>query len=226
MADTDYKLTHPVCHFTHRVCFNHYDQKDERPKAMKKNKLPVILASVSPRRIGLLKEWGVKFKVIPSHISEQTLLIKPSEIVKDLALKKAKSVAAKLKKGLVIGADTIVVLGGHIIGKPKDELHSREILSKLNGSIHRVYTGVAAVNAETGDEKTVFEVSRVKMKRLTSYELTKFAGKHMDKAGAYAVQEKADAFVEKIYGDYYNVVGLPYLKTKKLLKGFGITLRK
>ena len=124
-----------------------------------------------------------------------------------------------------IGADTIVVLNGHIIGKPKDELHSREILSKLNGSVHRVYTGVAAINAGTGKKEVVYEVSRVRMRRLSSYELTRLAGKHMDKAGAYAVQEKGDQFVEKIYGDYYNVVGLPYSKTKFLLKHFGITLK-
>lgn len=192
---------------------------------MKKNTLPIILASASPRRTGLLKAWGLKFKVMPSCIDEHTSSKKPSGIVMDLALQKARSIAGKLKKGIVIGADTIVVLGGHIIGKPKDELHSREILSKLNGSVHRVYTGVAAVDAGSGREKVAYEVSRVKMRRLTSYELTRLAGRHMDKAGAYAVQEKGDQFVEKIYGDYYNVVGLPYSKTKILLKQFGIALR-
>ena len=185
----------------------------------------IILASASPRRIGLLKEWGLKFRVLPSNIHEHSSLIKPSGIVMELALQKARSVAGKHRKGIVIGADTIVVLNGHIIGKPKDELHSREILSKLNGSVHRVYTGVAVIDAASGKEKFGYEVSRVKMRRLTSYELTRLAGKHMDKAGAYAVQETGDQFVEKIYGDYYNVVGLPYTKTKGLLKQFGIGLK-
>ena len=192
---------------------------------MNKKKAPIILASASPRRIGLLKEWGVKFKVMPSHIHEHTIMKQPSGIVMDLALQKARSVAAKIRKGIVIGADTIVVLDGHIIGKPKDELHSREILSKLNGSVHRVYTGIAVIDTVTGKEKVTYEVSRVKMRRLTSYELTRLAGKHMDKAGAYAVQEKGDQFVEKIYGDYYNVVGLPYSKSRTLLKQFGISLK-
>jgi septum formation protein len=188
--------------------------------------LEVILASASPRRIGLLKEWGLKFKIIPSHISEHTRLKKPSAIVTELALRKANVTAKKLSRGLVIGADTIVVLKGHIIGKPQSKLHSGEILSQLNGSIHRVYTGVALVDAENSRTEVGYEVSRVKMRKLTPGEIKKFSGKHMDKAGAYAVQEKDDDFVEKIYGDYYNVVGLPYRKTKELLKKFGINIKR
>ncbi|MCX5781628.1 MAG: Maf family protein [Elusimicrobia bacterium] len=211
-----------------RLCFIEEGYGGFRIKkgtAIKGVKSPVILASVSPRRIALLKQWGLKFKIIPSHIKEHTLLKKPSFIVKELALRKAESVAKKLKEGLVIGADTIVVLKGHIIGKPADELHSREILKKLNGSFHKVYTGIAVIDSKTNQKKVDYEVSRVKMRKLSDTEINKLAGKHMDKAGAYAVQEKDDAFVEKIFGDYYNVVGLPYKKTKKLLKYFNIKLK-
>jgi septum formation protein len=186
---------------------------------------PVILASMSPRRIELLKRWGVSFRVKPSHIHEKTARKRPSAIVRDLALQKASAVAKTLSEGLVIGADTIVVLQGKIIGKPKHEEHAHEILSRLNGSLHRVYSGVAVVDAGTGKSKVVYDVSKVKMRRIKPEELRLLSRKHLDKAGAYAVQEKEDAFVEKIWGDYYTVVGLPYFKTKKLLKEFGINMR-
>ncbi len=193
---------------------------------MKINKPLVILASASPRRISLLKEWGIKFKVLPSNIIEHIKLKSPISIVKGLALKKAESVARKLDRGIVIGADTIVVLKGQVIGKPSTKLHSEEILSKLNGSIHKVYTGVAIVDAETSRRYVGYEISKVKMRKFDGREIKKLSGKHMDKAGAYAVQEKDDDFVEKIYGDYYNVVGLPYFLTKKLLGKFNVKIRK
>ncbi|MHB9154465.1 MAG: Maf family protein [Endomicrobiales bacterium] len=193
---------------------------------MRPRKPPVILASASPRRSALLARWGVRFEVIPSHADEETDLKRPASIVKALALRKARSVAASLERGLVIGADTIVVLGGDIIGKPRDRRDAERILSRLNGSYHRVYSGIAVVNAATGETKLGYEVSRVKMRRLNREEIARLAGKHLDKAGAYAVQEKSDAFVEKIEGDYFNVVGLPFLKLKQLLSAFGVVLRK
>jgi septum formation protein len=181
---------------------------------------PVILASASPRRIQLLKEWGVKYTVCPSHIKETTSAKKPSSIVKELALKKAESVARNVHKGIVIGADTIVVLKGDIIGKPRDSQDAQRILSRLNGSYHRVYTGVAVIDAATGKTRVGYDVSRVKMRRLSIEEIRLFSSRHLDKAGAYAVQETDDAFVEKIEGDYFNVVGLPFNKLRELLLPF------
>ena len=185
----------------------------------------IILASASPRRSALLKKCGLKFSVIPSRVNENTRLKKPSAIVKELALRKAVSVAGKLKDGIVIGADTIVVLKGEIIGKPAGEKDAEKILSKLNGTCHRVYSGIAVVNAASGLGKTCFEVSKVKMRRIPRSKIKRLSKKHLDKAGAYAIQEKSDAFVEKIDGDYYNVVGLPYGKLKQVLSAFGIKLK-
>ncbi|MBN1621575.1 MAG: septum formation protein Maf [Endomicrobiales bacterium] len=192
---------------------------------MKQNKIPVILASASPRRYNLLKQCGLKFSVIPSKIREKTASRNPVSIVKKLSSDKAVSVAKKLEKGIVIGADTIVVLRGSIIGKPRSKKDSKRILSLLNGSYHKVYSGVAVVDAGSGRKKVGCEVSRVKMRKLSLNEIENFSGKHMDKAGAYAVQEKNDAFVERIEGDYFNVVGLPLEKLKKLLRYFGVKLR-
>jgi septum formation protein len=186
---------------------------------------PLILASASPRRIELLRRWGAVFTVRPSHVDEATCLKKPSSIVKELAERKAASVAAALRRGLVIGADTIVVLNGEIIGKPRDTKDALRILTNLNGSWHRVYSGIAMIDAATGRKRVAYEVSRVHMHRFTGEELARLAGKHMDKAGAYAVQEKGDAFVERIEGDYFNVVGLPYKKTKAMLAAFGVPLK-
>ncbi|MFC1501662.1 Maf family protein [Elusimicrobiota bacterium] len=192
---------------------------------MKKKRIPIILASASPRRIKLLKSWGLKFSVDASHIKETTKLFKPSFIVRELALRKAEFVAGKYKKAVVIGADTIVVLNGKIVGKPKSKNHSKSILEDLNGSYHKVYTGVAVINTYEQSRESVFDVSTVKMKKLKKEELKLLEGKHMDKAGSYAIQETDDAFVERIVGDYYNVVGMPYYKTKQLLKKFGIILK-
>lgn len=184
----------------------------------------LILASASPRRRDLLKNEGIKFKVVPSMVSEDYRSKKPANIVKELALKKAVSVASRLKSGIVIGADTIVVLKGEIIGKPKDKADAARILGMLSGTYHKVYSGVAVVDAMSGKKIVDYEASRVKMRRLSRKEIARFAVKHLDKAGAYAVQEKGDAFVEKIEGDYFNVVGLPVRKLKCMLSKFGMKL--
>ncbi|MBN1822936.1 MAG: septum formation protein Maf [Endomicrobiales bacterium] len=184
----------------------------------------IILASASPRRSKLLEEWGVRFSVMPSRAGERTSLKKPSRIVETLARRKALWVAKKVGKGIIIGADTIVVLKGKIIGKPKDAKDAARILDALNGSYHKVYSGVCVVDASNMRAVTAHEVSRVKMRRLSADEISRFSRKHLDKAGAYAVQEKDDAFVERIEGDYFNVVGLPFKKLKLLLREFGVRL--
>jgi septum formation protein len=182
----------------------------------------LILASASPRRKELLKALGLKFRVLPSHIPEDTQHTKPRNIVMELALKKAEATARKLRDGVVIGADTIVVLNGDIIGKPKDKKDARRILKLLSGSYHRVYSGIAVIDAWSGAAEIAFEISKVKMRKINGRELERLSGKHLDKAGAYAVQEKDDAFVERIEGDYFNVVGLPVKLLCGVLKKFGV----
>jgi septum formation protein len=182
----------------------------------------IILASSSPRRIALLKDWGLSFSVVPSGIDEKTNLTKPSYLVKNLAYKKGRVVADSHPDKLIISADTIVVLNGHIIGKPKNKKESENIIRELNSSSHKVYTGVALIYK---DKKSLFyDVASVKMKKLPETKLKQLFGKHMDKAGSYAVQDTNDSFVDKIYGDYYTVVGLPHIKLLKELKKFNIKL--
>jgi septum formation protein len=183
----------------------------------------IILASSSVRRISLLKQWGVSFKVVPSGVDEKTNLIKPSHIVKELAYRKGCHVAQRYHDVLILSADTVVVLNGKIIGKPKSKKESKKIIRELNGRRHRVYTGVAIMQK---DKCSVFyDVACIKMRKLPENMLRKLFGKHMDKAGAYAVQDTDDNFVEKIYGDYYTAVGLPYKKLASELKKFKINLK-
>ncbi|MCL2389133.1 MAG: Maf family protein [Elusimicrobia bacterium] len=187
----------------------------------------IVLASGSARRIELLKQWGVKFEVCPSGTDETTTLKKPSSIVKNLALKKALEVAQnpRFSKALIIAADTIVVLNGRIVGKPANKRESKKIIEELNGSRHKVYTGVALVDCATKKQKAFYDIAIVKMRTLSAPELAKLFGKHLDKAGSYAAQDKGDNFVESIRGDYYAVVGLPYKSLKKEIKKFGISLK-
>jgi septum formation protein len=194
-------------------------------KIEKKFQREIILASQSPQRIALLKQWGLKFKVCPSNVDENTNLIKPASIVKNLALKKAKNVCEKYHNAIIIASDTIVVLGGKIIGKPKNLSQSKQILKSLNGSVHKVYTGVAIIDTAKNKTLVFYDVAKIKMKKLSDLELSKLFGKHLDKAGSYAVQDKADGFVEKIYGDYFTVVGLPHESLREKLKDFGINIK-
>jgi len=182
----------------------------------------IVLASASERRITLLKKWGLKFEILPSNIKEQIKFKKPSAIVKDLSLQKAKAVQKQKKDSIIISADTVVVLHGNIIGKPKNKRHAIQILNELNGSRHKVYTGVTIISPER--QEVFYDVATVKMKKIKSEQIKFLSEKNLDKAGAYAVQDKQDNFVEKIYGDYYTVVGMPYYKLKEKLKLFRIKL--
>jgi septum formation protein len=183
----------------------------------------IILASSSECRISLLSQWGVFFKVVPSAVNEKTNLIKPSYIVKELACRKGSHVAQKYPDALILSADTVVVLNGKIIGKPKSKKESEKIIRELNGSRHKVYTGVAVIQK---DKRSVFyDIVCIKMRKLPESMLKQLFGKHMDKAGAYAVQDTNANFVEKIYGDYYTAVGLPYKKLAMELKKFKIRLK-
>lgn len=181
-------------------------------------KAALILASASPQRRRLMRGLGVPFRIIPSRVPEDSAQRSPRRLVSELALRKARAVAARHPKSLVLGADTVVVCRGEIILKPKDRADCARILALLNGRWHRVYTGVALVDSSNGRAWRTAEVSRVKARKLAAAQLARFIGRHMDKAGAYAVQDKDDPFIERIEGPLDNVVGLPMGKVRDLLK--------
>jgi len=176
----------------------------------------MILASRSPRRIELLTEAGYKFEVVPAQRAEKTLRVRPAAMVRDLALKKAFEVAKKYPRETVVGADTLVFCKGRVIGKPKNAARAFKILKLLNDSWQTVYTGVAIVNFEKKKLFTGVAKTRCKARRLTDARLKQMSGKHLDKAGGYAVQDSGDALIEKICGSRTNVVGMPMELFKKM----------
>lgn len=181
----------------------------------------IILASASPRRIKLLKKIIKKFKVIPSRVQETEISAKtPEAFAVKAAIAKAEEVALKSKNAIVIGADTIVVLGKRILGKPKTQKEAIAMLKSLSGRTHRVITGIAVINSKTFEKYADYEVTKVKMKKVTDKEIVDYvkSGKPMDKAGSYGIQEIEGIFIDKIEGDYDNVVGLPIAKVKQLLQ--------
>lgn len=180
----------------------------------------LILASKSPRRIELLKSLGFTFEIIPSQSPEKTPYKRPGYKVRDLAVKKAFDVGKKYPGATVIGADTLVFCKGRVIGKPKDEKDALRILRLLNGSWQSVYTGVCILNLDAKKMLYGVAVSKCKARRLPEEELKKMAGKHLDKAGAYAVQDEGDHFIEKIVGSRTNVVGFPVEFFEQLYKEF------
>lgn len=172
----------------------------------------IVLASRSPRRANLLEQIGFEFQIRPSHVDESEVVhASPETRVMQLALAKAKAVAANLKIGLVIGADTVVVINRQTVGKPEHVEHAIEILTQLSGARHEVMTGVALVDLGRRREIVWQEKTVVQFRKLHRREILTYAnsGEVLDKAGAYGVQGRAAAFVERIEGCYFNVVGLP-----------------
>ncbi len=187
----------------------------------------IILASASPRRQQLLTQIGLNFFVEPSCIDENlNCEMDFGHLVAEIAFQKAAAVAKKHEKGLVLGADTIVVLDEEVLGKPATLQEAEGMLSHLSGRWHRVFTGLTLIDAATNICLKEFEESQVKFKDLSSSEIQNYVetGEPLDKAGAYAIQGKGALFVEKIYGDYYNIVGLPLFKLNTMLIRFGMEI--
>lgn len=182
----------------------------------------LILASKSPRRRELLAEAGIKHRVVPSHIDETSSYKRPDLVVRELAYKKALSVALKHPGAPVLGSDTIVYCKREILGKPDGHRDAMRLLRLLNGSWQAVHTGVALVWLEKGIFLAGADVTRCKARRLPEAELKALASKHHDKAGAYAVQDKDDAFIEKMEGRYDTVVGLSMHLVRKFIKKAGL----
>lgn len=190
------------------------------------SELPIYLASKSPRRRKLLKLLGLKFKSFSVNLNEEILDGEhPIKTVRRLALHKSQEAIKKISKGIVITADTIVVLDKEIIGKPRDPKDAYAILSKLSNRTHSVYTGFAIHNSATKKTIVAYEKTNVTFRKLTQTEIRDYikSGSPMDKAGAYGIQDDFGAvFISKINGCYYNVVGLPlkslYQKLLEVIK--------
>lgn len=189
---------------------------------MIKTKIPIYLASKSPRRRKLLKQLGIKFKAFSVESPEDFLDGEhPVECVKRIALEKMELAKYKVKRSIIITADTIVVLRHKVIGKPSSKIEAIKILSQLSGKLHTVYTGFCVLNQRTGLMILDYEKTDVKFRKLTNDEIIDYVngGSPMDKAGAYGIQDDFGAvFVERINGCYYNVVGLPLTKLYKALR--------
>ncbi|HKM39443.1 MAG TPA: Maf family protein [bacterium] len=192
----------------------------------------LVLASQSPRRKQLLDNLGVSFTIIPSLATEtRPSTSNPERLVESLAKFKAETVGRTLSvaaNSLVIGADTIVVLDGSVLGKPEDEHEAAAMLRRLSGRWHQVFTGVAIFDPQTGGMAVSNEVTAVKIKPLSSEEISAYVAtkEPFDKAGAYGIQDKGALLVERIQGCYFNVVGLPLVKLAALLARWGVDLLK
>jgi septum formation protein len=175
----------------------------------------LILASASPRRRAILRAAGVSFRVDPSSVDENVREKNPRRLVVLLARLKAAEVARRHPNVPVLGADTIVVCAGEILGKPKDLKDAFRMINLQSGRWQRVYTGTALVAGKR--VYTDCAVTKVHARKLDDERLRRLAGKHMDKAGAYAVQDRRDPLVDRIVGDRDNVVGLPMRSVRRLL---------
>lgn len=180
---------------------------------MIKTSLPIILASKSPRRKKLLKQLNLKFRTTSVDVDEKIHKKEdPKLAVKRLAELKMSAATERISEGIIITADTIVVLNEKVLGKPADEKDAYKILKLLSDNTHTVYTGFSIYNTEKEKQITKVEKTRVTFRKLNDIEIKDYiaSGSPMDKAGAYGIQDDFGAvFIKKINGCYYNVVGLP-----------------
>ncbi|MGC1456017.1 MAG: Maf family protein [Nitrospirota bacterium] len=185
----------------------------------------IILASNSPRRKDLLRQIGLDFSVDPADVDERIL---PGELPEGyavrVALDKARVAAARTGTGIVIAADTIVVLDDEILGKPADAADAERMLMMLSGKVHCVMTGLAVMDAATGKSLCRMSITRVWFRSLAPSEIISYVatGEPLDKAGGYGIQERGALLVDKIDGCYFNVVGLPLSLLGELLRAFGV----
>ena len=202
----------------------------------------IILASQSPRRKELLEQIGLEFEICPAKGEEIITKSIPEEVVMELSKQKAEEVAAMVSSYaeehkdittpsdiMVIGADTVVAYDGKILGKPVDEADAKRMLTMLSGNTHSVFTGVTLVlidKSGRAGELVFYEKTDVKMHEMRETEIDRYiaTGEPMDKAGSYGIQGKCAIYIEKIDGDYNNVVGLPITRIYQELKKIGIDI--
>ena len=175
----------------------------------------IFLASQSPRRAHLLSLIGLEYETKPAHIDEDAITeLDPAKHVKALSLAKAEKIATDVESGLVIGADTIVVLDGEILGKPASHKEALEMLQKLSNQTHEVYTGFCLIEKPSGKIISDFEKTSIHFRNLADWEIENYVNTQspMDKAGAYGIQDQSAVFADRIEGCFYNVVGFPLSK--------------
>lgn len=195
----------------------------------------IVLASNSPRRKEILEQVGISFEIIPSTSDEVSNKTDPIELVEDISGMKAEEVATMVEgPAIIIGADTVVVLDGEVLGKPKDEEHAKQMLHSLQNGTHEVFTGVTVILKDITLENEVIaykkisfaDVSKVIVLPMNSTQIDAYVAtkEPMDKAGAYAIQGKFAVYIKEIIGDYYNIMGLPISKLYNTLFHEGIDL--
>lgn len=190
----------------------------------------LILASSSPRRQELIRTLNIPYVIQASEVDESTPKDwSPAQIVEELALRKAAKVKDELggqTKGIVIGADTIVVLDYRVLGKPKDAEDAASMLNLLQGKTHQVYSGVACMDAATGETIVSHRITHVRMKSLSAEQIASYvaSGEPSDKAGAYGIQGLGATIVDSIEGCYFNVVGLPLSLLSDMLAKMGVNV--
>ena len=185
----------------------------------------IILASSSPRRKELLEQIGLRFEVEPSDYEEDIVPgSEPHEMARKLSLGKARAAARKHRNAIIIAADTFVVFGDRILGKPRTDAEAREMLRALNGQAHSVITGFTVLDTESGKVVSRSVETRVHMRKLTLKEIDSYVRtkEPLGKAGGYAIQGLGAVLIERIEGDYSNVVGLPLSALAESLREFGV----
>ena len=189
----------------------------------------IILASASKRRSRILNECGIAHRVVVSNAPEKMChKTCARENVLGNARLKARKIADKCKKGFVIGADTIVLSGKRLIGKPKTKKEARSLLEAFSGKTILVYTGLSVIDAESRKSKSAVSVSKVHVKKLSPKEMNEFvkiAGPH-DKAGGFSIEGPGAFIFDNIEGSFYNVLGLPVMKLYELFEKLGVDLLK
>lgn len=187
----------------------------------------IILASASPRRKEILRKTGLNFSICTSDYKEDiNLSLKPRALAKFLSRKKAETVAHKYKNAIIIAADTFIVFKNRLLGKPHTDKEAEKMLNMLNGKVHSVITGFTIMDTASKKILSRSVETKVYFKKLGRKEINAYvrSKEPLDKAGAYAIQGLGSVFIERIDGDFLNVVGLPLLALTESLKKFGITV--
>jgi len=187
--------------------------------------LKIVLASSSPRRIGLLRQIGLEFTSVDPGGDESSVHPDPRRRVMENALAKARNVAASHRDAVVIGADTVVFIDGMVLGKPASKGEAAAMLRRLSGNVHKVFTGVAVIHPSRGSVVR-YEESLVHIRTLSEEEISRYVegGEPLDKAGAYAIQGQGAVFVDRVVGCFHNVIGLPLSLLWSMLAEVGVAL--
>jgi len=185
----------------------------------------IVLASASPRRREILEKTGLNFSICASDYKENLdLSLKPHKLARFLSLKKAEAVAHKYKDAIIIAADTFIYFKDRLLGKPHTGAAAEKMLRLLNGKVHSVITGYTVMDTASGQIVSKSVVTKVYFRKIAEDELSAYVRSRepLDKAGAYAVQGLGAVFIEKIEGDFFNVMGLPLCALTESLKKFGV----